>query len=330
MSGMPTLAMPASMHHVLEPFGIQAAHVARYWDLILWMSVVWFVVIMIALVIALIRAPRADASTAPEWQVTKRPEPKPRYSVIAAVVVSGIGLFVLIVASIVTDRAIARLPLQDAIHINVIAHQFWWEARYDNPEFDRIFTTANEIHIPVGKPVILTLMAGDVIHSFWVPSLSGKKDLIPGRQSTLQLRADRAGTYRGQCAEFCGYQHALMAFYVIAEPVEQFNAWVASQLKDAPEPSDPVAARGRRIFESGTCSMCHQIRGTVAQGQTAPDLTHVASRSTIASGTLPNEVAQLTAWVADPGKIKPGVNMPAFPFGADDLHAVVTYLRTLQ
>ncbi len=330
MNGLPSLAMPPSLHHVLEPFGIQAAHVARYWDLILGMSVVWFVVIMIALIVALLRAPRADGSTEPEWQVTKRPEPKPRYSVLAATGISTIGLLVLMVSSVATDRAIARLPLQDAIHIDVTAHQFWWEARYDNPEFERIFSTANEIHIPVGKPVVLTLKGADVIHSFWVPSLSGKKDLIPGRVSTLQLRADTAGTYRGQCAEFCGYQHAFMAFYVIAEPVEQFNAWVDGQVKDAPEPSDALVARGRKIVESGTCSMCHQIRGTDAQGQTAPDLTHVASRATIAAGTLPNDVPQLTAWVADPGKIKPGVNMPAFPFGAEDLHAVVAYLRTLQ
>jgi cytochrome c oxidase subunit 2 len=190
--------------------------------------------------------------------------------------------------------------------------------------------TANEIHIPVGKPVHIRLASRDVIHSFWVPDLHGKKDLIPGKDTDLWLRADRAGVYRGQCAEFCGWQHAHMALLVIAEPQDRFDAWLASQRQTPPPPSTPLGQRGRAVFESQACPLCHTVAGTQANGSAGPDLTHLASRRTIAAGTLPNTIGSLGGWIVDPQSTKPGNRMPAVTLHADDLQALLAYLETLR
>jgi cytochrome c oxidase subunit 2 len=229
-----------------------------------------------------------------------------------------------------TDRALAHLPLQDALPIRVTAHQWWWEVLYDDPQPGRIFSTANEIHVPVGRPVVVTLLADDVIHSFWVPSLHGKKDLIPGRTNVIEFRADQPGTYRGFCAEFCGLQHAFMSFDVVAMPPQEFDAWAQHQREPAPEPADASARRGRELFLSGSCMLCHAVHGTPANARKAPDLTHVATRERLAAGRIPNTPQDLAAWIADPQKIKPGVNMPAHPLPPDDLQALVAYLGTLK
>jgi cytochrome c oxidase subunit 2 len=178
--------------------------------------------------------------------------------------------------------------------------------------------------------VIVTLHADDVIHSLWIPSLAGKRDLIPGRTSTVRFQADEPGLYRGQCAEFCGFQHAFMGVDVQAESEAQYDAWRQQQLQPAPEPTDATAKHGKELFQSVSCAMCHSIQGTLAQGKRAPDLTHVASRRTIGAGTLPMNPGNLAAWIADPQKIKPGVNMPATPLSNDDLAAIVAYLGTLK
>jgi cytochrome c oxidase subunit 2 len=246
------------------------------------------------------------------------------------VAVSTVLLLGLLVASLLTDRALARLPLADAVHIQLTAHQFWWEARYDDAEPSRIFTTANELHIPVGRAVVLTLRAADVIHSFWVPSLHGKKDLIPGRESTLAFRADRAGVYRGQCAEFCGYQHANMLLYVMVDEPGDYQQWAEAQRRPAVPPDGGEARRGMDLVVGSTCAMCHTIAGTRAQGRHAPDLTHVASRSRIGAGMLPHNASTRAAWIINPQAIKPGVNMPPHGFSADDLNAINAYLATLQ
>jgi cytochrome c oxidase subunit 2 len=178
--------------------------------------------------------------------------------------------------------------------------------------------------------VIVQLKSEDVIHSLWVPSLAGKKDLIPGRTAVMTFRADHPGLYRGQCAEFCGLQHAFMAFSVQADAPEQFEAWRRQQLSPPPAPTDAIALRGQGIFQSSSCAMCHAVAGTLAGAQHAPDLSHVASRQTLAAGTLPNTQAQMAAWITDPQKFKPGTNMPATPLSGDDLAALVTYLGTLK
>jgi cytochrome c oxidase subunit 2 len=230
-------------------------------------------------------------------------------------------------ASFVTDRALASLGAPD-LQIDVTGHQWWWDARYDDQDKSKIFTTANEIHIPVGKPVLLRLRSDDVIHSFWVPNLSGKKDMVPGRDQTLTLQADKPGVYRGQCAEFCGAQHAKMAFQVIAD--EHFDEWAAAQRQPAADPGNDQQKRGRDLFVNGRCAMCHAIQGTPANARHAPDLTHLMSRQTLAAGVLPNSIGHLAGWILDPSSIKPGTTMPPNPMEPDDLHALLAYLGTLK
>jgi cytochrome c oxidase subunit 2 len=178
--------------------------------------------------------------------------------------------------------------------------------------------------------VVLKLQSPDVIHSFWVPNLAPKKDVIPGHTLTLALRADKPGVYRGQCAEFCGYQHAKMAFLVIAEEPAQYEQWANAQRASAKEPADAVQKRGQQVFMESPCVMCHTIQGTAANAKNGPDLTHLASRTTIASGTLPNTRGHLAGWISNPQQVKPGTNMPAVTLPADDLQALLTYLESLQ
>jgi cytochrome c oxidase subunit 2 len=191
-------------------------------------------------------------------------------------------------------------------------------------------TTANEIHVPVGRPVVFEVTSRDVIHSFWAPNLNGKKDLIPGYQRSLWFKADTPGVYRGQCAEFCGHQHAKMAFFIVAEPPAQFAAWLDAQRKPAPQPTDSVAHRGLQVFLASPCVMCHAIQGTSAGATFGPNLTHLASRRTIAAGTLPNTRGNLAGWIVDPQRIKPGANMPPNGLHPQDLQALLTYLQGLK
>jgi cytochrome c oxidase subunit II len=327
---LPMSAMAADVQNALLPAGPQAAHIHDLWNLMLVVCTGVFIAVLSALAYALWRAPRSGEATPPDIAALERPEHASRFAVITATGVSATLLIALIVASVATDRALARLPLNDAVNIRVTAHQWWWEVRYEDPQPSRQFTTANELHIPVARPVLLTLESDDVIHSFWVPNLHGKKDLVPGRTATLALRADTAGEYRGQCAEFCGYQHALMAFTVTAESPEQFEAWAARQREPSRQPTEALQSRGQAVFMSGTCVMCHTIQGTQAAARMGPDLTHLASRKTLAAGTLGNNRAQLAAWILDPHAFKPGVNMPANPLPADDLNALLAYLASLE
>ncbi len=192
------------------------------------------------------------------------------------------------------------------------------------------FTTANEVHIPVGAPVVFLLTARDVIHSFWVPNLGGKKDLIPGYTQTVWFRADTPGVYRGQCAEFCGLQHAKMGLLVIADPPDRYAAWMRQMQQPGAAPTDSLARRGEQVFMSGTCVMCHAIEGTHARSVAGPDLTHLASRQTIAAATLPNNRGNLGGWIADPQRIKPGTHMPPNVLPPEELNALLTYLQTLR
>ena len=205
----------------------------------------------------------------------------------------------------------------------VIGHQWWWEVRYPGTKA----VTANEIHIPVRTPVRVEVRTDDVIHSFWVPQLNRKIDTLPGRTSAIELYADAAGRYRGQCAEFCGLQHAHMGLYVFAEPRAEFDAWLANESK----PATAVASAGRDEFLHGACASCHAIRGTSASGDTGPDLTHVASRTTIGALVLPNGRDQLSEWIRDSQRFKPGNHMPSFPeLSSSQLAALVAYLESLK
>jgi len=209
-----------------------------------------------------------------------------------------------------------------ALRVEVVGHQWWWRVRYLDADGALDFETANEIHLPVGRRVELALKSADVLHSFWVPNLSGKLDMIPGRTNRLAFTPQTAAIARGQCAEYCGGPHALMALYVVTRPVADFEQWQAEQRKPA--------VGGDRTFEA-TCATCHAVRGSRAGGSTGPDLTHVGSRLTIAAGTLPTDAEQLARWIASSQHVKPGNLMPSFAqLGADELFALAAYLASLR
>jgi cytochrome c oxidase subunit 2 len=239
-------------------------------------------------------------------------------------VLIGLGL-----ADFFAGRALVRAA-DGAMRVRVTAHQWWWEIEYLDAVPSQRLRTANELHIPVGKPVALELGSNDVIHSFWVPSLQGKKDLLPGYTTSLQLIASRPGVYRGECAEFCGYQHAHMSITVHAHEPAEFTRWQDGQRQSAREPADALAARGRDVFLSSSCPQCHTVQGTDAAAVLGPDLTHIASRAQLAAGTLPNNPSNLAAWIADPQHLKPGARMPPTPLSADDQGALVAYLASLR
>ncbi len=209
--------------------------------------------------------------------------------------------------------------------VDVIGHQWWWEVRYPGTQA----VTANEIHIPIGTRVNVVATSADVIHSFWVPQLARKIDMIPGRQNRILMSASRAGTYRGQCAEFCGLQHAHMALKVVAQPPAQFRAWLSNMARPASSGSAQVQA-GRQLFMSEQCASCHQIRGTSATATVGPDLTHLATRSTLAAGMIPNDPAHLAAWITNPQAIKPGDRMPDLGLSRREVQEIVAYLESLR
>jgi len=316
------------MSEVLAPGGPQAAHIAQLWWLMLAVCGFVFVAMMLALGWAVVRARRGTSELAPEALSTGR-EKRTALWVKAAVALSMLLLVVLLGASVMTDRALARLPLDDALVVHVTANQWWWDVIYEDAQPGREFRTANELYLPTGRPVIVKLDARDVIHSFWIPSLTGKKDLLPGRTTTIQFRADKAGEYRAPCAEFCGLQHAFMTLDVVALAPAGFDAWADAHRAPATAPSDPLAIRGRELFESGSCMLCHAVLGSSANARSGPDLTHVASRAHLAS-VLPNTRVALAAWITDPQVAKPGANMPAHFLADADLNALLAYLGTLK
>jgi cytochrome c oxidase subunit II len=264
-------------------------------------------------------------------QASARTEAKLRGVVSIATGITVLILFGLTIVSVsVGELVSASVAPAGSMTIEVTGTQWWWKVRYASDDPRRVLQTANEIHIPVGQPVTIRGASDDVIHSFWVPSLQGKRDLIPGRPTLEWLQADRPGEYRGQCAEFCGMQHAHMAFWIIAEPQDQFNTWMDHQLQPAAEPSDEETKRGQEIFIKSACVLCHAIRGTDAAAQAGPDLTHFGIRQTIAAGTLTNTKGNLAGWIADPQNIKPGTHMATVPIQPADMQPLIDYLESLK
>jgi cytochrome c oxidase subunit II len=291
----------------------------------LWVCTVIFVLVMGFLLYAVFRPrPQGQTVTAPQT------ERRTARAVVAAVVITGLVLFVFLVTDFWTDRALAALSTSQPLKIKVTGHQWWWDVEYEATVPSQMVTTANELHIPVGRPVLLELTSHDVIHSFWVPNLHGKKDLIPGYVTTLWIQADQPGVFRGQCAEFCGHQHAHMALLVIAEPPEAFAAWREAQQHPAGAPSDALQQRGQEVFLSSACVLCHTIRGTPAGAKAAPDLTHLASRQMLAAGTLYNTPGHLAGWIVDAQQLKPGNKMPPNSLTGSDLQALLAYLTSLK
>ncbi len=253
-----------------------------------------------------------------------------RTIVVAGVVLPAMVLTVLLVFGLLLQRE-AVSDDGDAIVVRVTGEQWWWHVEYLDESGDQIAVTANEIHVPVGQPVRFELVSADVIHSFWVPALGGKLDMIPGRINATTLEADRPGIYRGQCAEFCGAQHALMAVMVVAESPTEFEAWLAQQQEPASEPTGDLAIEGAEVFRAEGCGACHTVRGVAAAGTIGPDLTHVGGRLTLAAGTLPNNIGTLAGWIADTQTIKPGSRMPPFDdLTGTELRALATYLGGLE
>ena len=235
-----------------------------------------------------------------------------------------------------------------ALIVSITGHVYWWEVRLRDPASGREIVTANELHLPVGRPVWIGLSSADVIHSFWVPALAGKVDMVPGRVNHVLVNASRAGVFRGQCAEFCGEQHARMALHVVAEAPEAFDAWLAGQaetaakLPDASDEPDPPGApparlkaaelvQGRQVFLDQRCNACHAVRGVADEGRLGPDLTHVGSRLYLAAGTLANQPASMAHWVAHTQTVKPGARMPsALDLDPAALQALSAWLSSLK
>jgi cytochrome c oxidase subunit 2 len=304
---------------VLDPRGPGARRIEGLWWLMFWISAVVFLVVVVLLIAALVRRRRpGTAGGHVAWG-----EP---LIVVAGVIVPALVLAAVFVVSLRDLNALSTRGDDARLTIEVIGHNWWWEARYP----DAGVVTANEIHIPVGEPVRLRLTSADVIHSFWVPQLQVKTDQIPGKFNQMWIQADEPGRYRGQCAEFCGLQHANMIFYVVAQPPDQFSAWLANEARPADDPTESGALAGQEVFLNTTCAGCHAIRGTEATSTIGPDLTHLASRETIASGVLDNTRADLELWITNPQDVKPGATMPPTELTPEELEALLDYLEQLD
>ena len=315
----------------LHAAGPQAARIERLWWLMFWVAVAVFGLVIAVLSGALSRSREKSTGMPAPLLDTAAPDRTAGRIIGVAVGITVVILFVLLVDSVVAGKNETQsLVSKNPVSIEVVGHQWWWEITYPNSDASQTVFTANEIHIPVGVPVVINTASRDVIHSFWVPNLNGKRDLIPGYSTALWIQADKPGVYRGQCAEFCGIQHAKMAFYLVAESNADFQKWILQQLQSAPEPDTEQKRRGRQVFLSSQCVMCHTIRGTIAGSRLGPDLTHIASRSSLGAGTLPNNVGNLAAWIADPQGIKPGCRMPPNELPSEDQQALLAYLESLQ
>lgn len=315
----------------LQPKGPKAFEIIQLGALFFWVSLVVLSLMVLAAVWSFARGARRAENGGMESE-TPNPEVERRLTraVTASTVVSLVLLAVLLVASVATGRNLQDFAPPKPLRIKVTAHQWWWKIEYpgDAPEDQAV--TANELHVPAGTPVELELSSADVIHSFWIPNLDGKHDLIPSHTIKTLLQADQPGAYAGRCAEFCGYQHAHMDLLLVAETPSQFQAWLSAQRQPAAEPQTPTEIRGREVVEHGPCALCHTVAGTKALGGVGPDLSHFAGRRTLGAGAAAREREALKSWIANPAQLKPGSQMPAIELSSADLVAVVDYLESLR
>jgi len=313
-------------HHVLAPAADQAEAIATVWQGLFWPNLVIYLAMLAALAWALWRrrpaadeAPGLRAKHTHHWGL----------ALLGWTVFIAATLTAYTALSFVQDRRLlAREP--DALRVRVTGEQWWWQVEYPDSDPSRQVTTANELHLPVGRMARIELQSDNVIHSLWIPALNGKQDLIPGRRTEMAVTPRATGHYRGECAEFCGLQHAHMVLPVTVESPAAFAAWLDAQRAQAAPPASPSATRGKQVFESGPCALCHAISGTDAGSHAGPDLTHLASRPTLGAGALPNDRAHLLAWLADPQAHKPGTNMPDPKLSPAQLTDVVAYLEGLR
>lgn len=308
---------------VLHPAGPPADRIADLWWLMLATASAVLVLVMVVLYRAL-----THRSYRSEPHMTGDDRGLSRWIIAGGIALPGAILTPLFFFSLHTSRALTLSRDRDILEVYLTGRQWWWDVYY--PGTEGAARTANEIHVPVGRPVRIQLRSDDVIHSFWVPSLQGKMDLVPGKVNTVWIQADSVGTYRGECAEYCGLQHARMQFRVVAHPPAEFAIWLGRLRSPAVVPSDSAARAGQSTFFTAGCARCHTIRGTSARGTIGPDLTHLAGRLTLAAGTLPNTRGHLAGWIGNPQAIKPGNRMPQTPLRAEELQGLLEYLGRLR
>ena len=320
----------SGQQNALDPASAQNRSITvMFWAMLVVASLIWLAVTAAFLVPAVRQRRTTREEAEPAFEVPAETSRRQTRIVSAATAGTVLILLLFLIYDFGVGRALAAHPGR-ALTIELVGHQWWWEVHYADPDPSKIVIDANELHLPVGQPVQIKLVSRDVIHSFWVPNLIGKRDLIPGYTSSIFFTADRPGVYRAQCAEFCGHEHAKMALAVVAHPANEFVAWLDRQRTPAAEPSDSLATSGKHVFLSAACSKCHAITGVEAYGTVGPNLTHLASRRTLAAGTLPNTRGNLGGWIVDPKSIKPGARMPSNQLESRDLVALLAYLQTLK
>ena len=324
MTAFAAQALP-QLQSVLSPAGSPAASIAGLSWVMFAGAALIFTVVMGLLAWAVLRRSSARAVRPRRWIVG------------GGLVFPGLVLASLFAYSSGRTPGWLAQPPPGALVVSLTAHLWWWEVRYRDPASGRDIALANELHLPVGRPVWLGLNSQDVIHSFWVPALAGKVDMVPGRVNHLLVQAGQAGVYRGQCAEYCGEQHARMALHVVARPPDEFDAWLAAQARPpvAPRAGDApgaaLLARGRDAFVAQRCNACHTVRGVAEAGRLGPDLTHVGSRLYLGAGTLPNHAGSMARWIADTQAVKPGARMPSSgDMDSATLQALAAWLEQLQ
>jgi cytochrome c oxidase subunit 2 len=323
--GRALITLLPTLQSTLHPAGPQAGRILELFDVFLIVSIAVWVLVMAFLVAAVIKGRRRREAIGEDTPGMGR-------AVGAGAALTAATLLALLVASVATGRAVGTFGAGKANQMEVVVtgHQWWWEVAYPDPQASNSFRTANELHIPTGQPVLLRLATRDVIHSLWIPQLHGKRDLIPGRVNKIWIQADAPGVFRAQCAEFCGFQHAHMSLVVIAHTPGEFMQWKIHQQAPANEPVTPRQTRGRELFLSLPCANCHAITGTDAYATLGPDLTHVASRKTLAAATLINNHGNLAGWVSNAPAIKPGTQMPPNPMSGPELQDLLSYLENLR
>jgi cytochrome c oxidase subunit 2 len=309
---------------MLDPKGTEARHIAGVWWLMFAIAAAVYLVVGGLIIYSILRG-RGRRSPAPD---TNEPAPArfdDRMIVWGGVVVPLVILFVLAVVTVRTTNAL-RKPERDPLRISVVGKRWWWAVEYPSIHF----TTANEIHLPSGRPIELHLTSDNVIHSFWVPQLAGKMDTIPGQDNVLRFVAQTPGTYRGECAEFCGIQHAHMGFTVVVQSPGAFGRWLAAHERATREPTSELADEGLVAFNAQSCAGCHTIAGTQAQGVLGPDLSDLGERRTLGAGAAVNNPTNLARWITNAPSLKQGVLMPEVALSAAETRAIVTYLESLR
>jgi len=318
--------------YALRGAGRAAVEINQLWWFMLIVGTLIYVGVMGLLVRAYLRKRRGLPTheqrpvTAAAADLERASGSGPRLIILGGIVMPAIVLAAVYAFTLETLWAISGQQRAEPLTIEVVGHQWWWEVRYPAQGI----ISANELYIPVGEPVRIELTSEDVIHSFWVPELHGKLDMIPGRTNSFWLEATEAGEYWGLCAEFCGIQHTNMLYLVIAEPAEEFDVWLQEQQRPPAAPTTDLARQGQQIFLDSACGSCHAIAGSDARGRLGPDLTHFASRRTLASGILENNLGNLSGWLINPQHIKPGNLMPSSDLSGPELQALLAYLKTLE